>query len=146
MRDQCSSRYEESIVMSEKLDFTQTAALKTTLRGLSETLRATVRQHLLKSDDERANLLADRVGDLEDASVTDLILDLDLAEIDRDLEHLRDVEAALQRMQQRTYGTCSVCRGVIPYERLTAYPTAKRCFRCQRVHEKTYLQKSTPKL
>lgn len=132
--------------MSEQLDLKQVATLKTTLRGLLVTLRESVRQHLLKSDDDRARLLADRVGDLEDESVTDLIIDLDLAEIDRDLEHLRDVEAALQRMQQQTYGVCVTCGGAIPYERLTAYPTAKRCFRCQRVHEKTYMEKSTPKL
>lgn len=132
--------------MREQLNLEQTAILKETLRDLSGQLRETLRQHLLKSDDDRTRLLADRVGDLEDASVTDLIVDLDLAEIDRDLEELRDVEAALGRMQQRTYGVCIACNGAIPYERLTAYPTAKRCVRCQRVHEKTFMEKGTPRM
>jgi DnaK suppressor protein len=132
--------------MSEPLAPQQAATLKSTLSGRMTTLRETVRQHLLKCDDDRARLLADRVRDAEDESVADLIVDLDLAEIDRDLEELRDVEAALARIQQRTYGTCISCRGAIPYERLTAYPTAKRCHRCQRVHEKTYVQKGTPRL
>lgn len=132
--------------MNERLELKQAATLKTRLIGLSATLRETLREHLLNTDDDRARLLADRVGDLEDDSVTDLLIDLDLAAIDRDIEELRDVEAALRRMQQRTYGVCINCNGAIPYERLTAYPTAKRCHRCQRIHEKTYIGKSTPKL
>jgi RNA polymerase-binding protein DksA len=127
--------------MTEHLEPQQTATLKRTLRGSMETLREVIRQHLLKCDDDRARLLADRVRDAEDESVADLIVDLDLAEIDRDLEELRDVEAALARMQQGAYGTCTTCGGAIPYERLTAYPTAKRCHRCQGVYEKTYAQK-----
>jgi DnaK suppressor protein len=130
--------------MSEPLDRQQAATLKRTLRARLETLREVVRQHLLKCDDDRARLLADRVRDAEDESVADLIVDLDLAEIDRDLEELRDVESALQRMQQLTYGTCITCRAPIPFERLTAYPTAKRCHRCQGMYEKTYAQKGTP--
>ncbi len=132
--------------MSDHLEPQQAATLKRTLRGKREALRDVIRQHLLKCDDDRARLLADRVRDAEDDSVADLIVDLDLAEIDRDLEELRDAEAALERMQQGVYGTCVTCRGVIPYERLTAYPTAKRCHRCQGVYEKTYFQKSTPRL
>jgi DnaK suppressor protein len=132
--------------MSEQLDLKQTATLKVTLRDTLQRLRETLRQHLLKSDDDRAHLLADRVGDLEDESVADLIMDLELAEIDRDLEGLRDSAAALQRMQQGTYAVCISCGGPIPFERLRAYPTAKRCVRCQRIHEKTYMEKSTPKL
>lgn len=132
--------------MSQHLDSKQSASLKATLNRLSGTLQAAVRKHLLKSDDERARLLADRVGDLADESVNDLIIDLDLAEVDRDLEELRDVQAALERMQQRTYGVCIACGSAIPFDRLVAYPTAKRCVRCQRVHENTYAEKSTPRL
>jgi DnaK suppressor protein len=132
--------------MSEQFNANHTATLKTTLRDTTQRLRETLQQHLLKSDDDRARLLADRVGDLEDDSVADLIMDLDLAEIDRDLEGLRDAAAALQRMQQGKYAVCITCGLPIPFERLRAYPTAKRCVRCQRIHEKTYLEKSTPKL
>ncbi|HTY93936.1 MAG TPA: TraR/DksA C4-type zinc finger protein [Steroidobacteraceae bacterium] len=132
--------------MDQELDTKQTASLKGTLDRLSATLQAAVRTHLLKSDDERARLLADRVGDLEDEAVNDLIIDLDLAQIDRDLDELRDVQAALERMRQRTYGVCITCGGAISFDRLEAYPTAKRCVRCQRIHEKTYQEKSTPRL
>jgi RNA polymerase-binding transcription factor DksA len=132
--------------MSAHFTASQSAALKAALRSRFESLRGKVHEHLLKSDDERARLLADSVRDAEDESVADLLIDLDLAEIDRDLEELRDVEDALARMEQTTYGVCSDCRTLIPLERMTAYPTAKRCFRCQTLHEKTYAGKSMPKL
>jgi DnaK suppressor protein len=132
--------------MTDHLTPWQGTTLKATLRSRFATLRQTLHEHLLKSDDERARLLADSVRDAEDESVADLVIDLDLAEIDRDLEELRDVEAALERLQQKTYGVCADCRASIPFARLTAYPTAKRCVRCQTLHEKTYAGKATPKM
>jgi RNA polymerase-binding transcription factor DksA len=132
--------------MIVELSPSQSAALKTMLRKRFEALRDVLHEALLKSDDDRAKLLADSVRDAEDESVADLLIDLDLAEVDRHLEELRDVEGALGRLQQKTYGSCMSCTGSIPYERLAAYPTAKRCYRCQRVHEKTYAEKATPSL
>jgi RNA polymerase-binding transcription factor DksA len=38
---------------------------------------------------------------------------------------LRDVEQALERLDQGTYGQCEVCGRPIPDERLEAYPTAR---------------------
>jgi DnaK suppressor protein len=48
---------------------------------------------------------------------------------------LGDIEAALVRIQTGAYGTCSDCACTIPEERLSAYPTAKRCWPCQTQHE-----------
>lgn len=132
--------------MTSPLQPKQQAALKGTLRSRLESLLEEVRQDLLTSDDDRAALLADRVRDVGDESLADLIVDLDLADIDRDLEELRDVEAALARMSLGAYGTCLNCGGPIPVERLEAYPTAKRCQPCQRVHERSYAHKGQPSL
>jgi DnaK suppressor protein len=132
--------------MKAPLDPQAVSTLANALRARLQTLRGTIREHLEKSDDDRARLLADRVGDAEDESVADLIVDLDLAEIDRDVEEIRDVEAALARMRDGSYGVCASCRGAIAFERLTAYPSAKRCVRCQRLYEKTYVQKGHPTL
>jgi len=132
--------------MKERLTPQQLSTLTVALRERLTALRAVLSQHMLKSDDDRTRLLADRVRDEEDESVADLIVDLDLAEIDRDIEELRDVEAALARVREGAYGACTGCAGAIPYQRLVAYPTAKRCIRCQRVHEKTYRHTATPTL
>jgi RNA polymerase-binding transcription factor DksA len=56
--------------------------------------------------------------------------------LDRQLVELRDVAAALQRINDGTYGTCVDCGGPIVYGRLKAYPAAKRCTPCQVAHER----------
>lgn len=128
--------------MTHQLLPAEITTLKTALRYRLDALLEEVRQDLLTSDDDRAALLADRVRDVGDESLADLIVDLDLADTDRDLEELRDVEAALARIGLGIYGMCVDCGGPIPVERLTAFPTAKRCQPCQRMHEKTFAQKS----
>ncbi len=47
------------------------------------------------------------------------------------LETLHDVDAALKRMDEGTYGTCSVCGDEIPIERLEARPHANLCMACK---------------
>lgn len=132
--------------MTSQLSPPQVASLKSALRARLAALLEEVRQDLVTSDDDRAALLADRVRDVGDESLADLIVDLDLADTDRDLEELRDVEAALARMALGTYGMCVDCGGPIPFERLQAQVTAKRCESCQRYFERTFAQKGKPTL
>jgi len=132
--------------MSDLLSIEERSALERTLRQRFAALAEEVRQDLLKSDDDRAAMLADRVRDVGDESMADLIVDLDLADTDRDLQELKDVEAALTRMHLGTFGTCLDCGGPIRVERLAAYPTAQRCQPCQAMHEKTYAQQGRASL
>ena len=126
--------------MTDLLPMAEKAKLEKALRQRFTALLEEVREDLLKSDDDRSAMLADRVRDVGDESMADLIVDLDLADTDRDLRELKDVEAALTRLRLGTYGTCMHCGGPIRAERLAAYPTAKRCQPCQALHEKTYVQ------
>jgi DnaK suppressor protein len=48
-----------------------------------------------------------------------------------DLKLLREVEAALRRIEQSTYGVCAACDEPISAKRLEAVPWAKFCVRCQ---------------
>jgi len=132
--------------MSDLLSIEERSALERTLRQRFAALAEEVRQDLLKSDDDRAAMLADRVRDVGDESMADLLVDLDLADTDRDLQELKDVEAALTRMHLGTFGTCLDCGGPIRVERLAAYPTAQRCQPCQAMHEKTYAQQGRASL
>jgi len=124
--------------MKNQLSPWQMTTLESRLRHRLGELHATLRQHLAKSDDDRTRLLADRVRDLEDESVADLLIDVDLAEVDREIAEVRDVEAALARIRATTYGVCVKCGGAIPYERLAVQPVANRCRECQSVYEKTH--------
>ncbi len=42
-----------------------------------------------------------------------------------------DIIAALQKVDEGTYGTCDRCGREIPAERLEAVPTAARCVECK---------------
>lgn len=48
---------------------------------------------------------------------------------------LRDVEAALRRMDEGTYGLCISCGEHLPIERLEVLPQVARCLPCQRAAE-----------
>jgi RNA polymerase-binding protein DksA len=60
-----------------------------------------------------------------------------LAEEDMLEKTLRDIEAALDRIAQGTYGVCKYCQKPIDQRRLMAQPTAGACIEC-----KTKLQNS----
>jgi DnaK suppressor protein len=44
---------------------------------------------------------------------------------------LREVNEALQRIQQGTYGICEGCEKEIPRKRLEVFPAARHCVECQ---------------
>jgi DnaK suppressor protein len=88
----------------------------------------------------RAELAAatERVAALE-AEYEGLLADPDAIQEDRDstrilLEATRAVaqsaQEAVERVEQGTYGRCSVCGKVIPAERLEAIPGADTCVSC----------------
>lgn len=60
------------------------------------------------------------------------------AMLDRFRQQLADIEAARDRIRRGEYGICIDCRQSIPYARLKAYPTAKRCAACQHRHEQLF--------
>lgn len=86
------------------------------------------------------------VGDPGDESVARMQADLSIEEAGRELEELRDIDAALQRIADGTYGYCDKCGNEIEYRRLEAQPTAVRCVECQTQYEKTHAHRGTPTL
>ncbi len=57
-----------------------------------------------------------------------------LAEIDA--RELTQIDRALARLKQGTYGLCEACHGKIPVGRLNALPYSTLCIECQREMEK----------
>lgn len=84
--------------------------------------------------------------DSGDASMGDLLADLNAAMIDRQILEIRDIEAARLRIENKEFGICQNCGEGIAFERRLAYPTAKRCISCQQQYEKNYATESTPSL
>lgn len=58
---------------------------------------------------------------------------LDLIESEQ--EELREIDAALERMADGSYGACEVCGAVLSYQRLMAVPYARLCVDCKRREE-----------
>jgi RNA polymerase-binding protein DksA len=101
-------------------------------------LREEIRQELLDSDQEHFIDLAGQVHDLEEESVADLLIDLDLAIVDMHVDEIRAIDAALIRIATGQYGTCIDCNDEIELDRLRAQPTAKRCQPCQATYERNH--------
>ncbi len=80
--------------------------------------------------------LGERAADSSDEALLDTLSATDEALIRQNLQDVRDIAAARQRIAAGTYGECIDCGEEIAYERLLAYPTAKRCINCQREHER----------
>ena len=109
-------------------------------------LREQIRLQLLNSDEQTYIDLAGLVHDIGEASVADLLVDLQLADIDRHINEIRDIDAALLRIAAGSYGVCTDCTTPIADDRLQVYPTAKRCHRCQVKHEHDYIGTKTPSM
>ena len=45
-------------------------------------------------------------------------------------EHLAQIEVAIRRLDEGTYGTCQRCHEPIPFARLEARPYSQRCVSC----------------
>ena len=95
--------------MTRNLQNKQLDSLQAAMRARQTQLREEIRQALIKSDSEHYLQIADSVRELEDESFSDLIVDVGLAEIDRDLDELRAIDAALLRMAEGSYGVCEAC-------------------------------------
>lgn len=111
-----------------------------------EELREEIRQDLLDTREEHFIDLAGQVRDLEEQSVADLLVDIDLELMDRHVGEARDIEAALSRIDTGRYGVCAGCGEDIPTARLRAFPTAKRCRPCQERYERSHAGNQTPSL
>jgi DnaK suppressor protein len=77
----------------------------------------------------------DAALDVGDQSQADLTKDMDLTFLERQNETRKDIEAALGRIEEGTYGLCESCGDEIPEKRLTAMPFARFCITCQERHE-----------
>jgi RNA polymerase-binding protein DksA len=128
------------------LDQQTTVDLKTQLRGRAQQLRQEIAETLERSTDESHVRIAEQARDAEDDSFSNLIVDLNLSDIDRDAEELRRIDSALTRLTSGTYGDCVTCGQEIPLARLRAEPTASRCVSCQELYEKTHATGTTPRL
>jgi len=79
------------------------------------------------------------VADTKDLASSQAIDEVGVAEVERDRDELRQIEAAFQRLAQGRYGQCVDCGDTIDAARLAAQPAATRCLTCQQQREHAQL-------
>jgi len=124
----------------------QIEVLKRTIARRHAELLEETREDVGRARDESYGALAGPVTDSGDRATAGLLADLGQAEISRDLRELQELEAALARIDQGTFGKCIECGVEIAFKRLAAYPVATRCAGCQSLHERTYAHLGEAKL
>jgi RNA polymerase-binding protein DksA len=86
------------------------------------------------------------VGDEVDRATAATVADFDNEIARRHGAELRQIDAALARIDGHCYGTCEDCGADIGYARLAAFPAANRCIDCQRLRERMHAHEATPSL
>ncbi|MBE0619825.1 MAG: TraR/DksA family transcriptional regulator [Burkholderiales bacterium] len=73
----------------------------------------------------------------DDDGAADAAAEMEVAMTIRESQELQEIEAALARIGDGSYGTCSDCGDEIGMARLKANPSARRCLPCQEKYEQT---------
>jgi len=103
-------------------------------------LLAELRRHAQHINDEQARALDIANDDLQqssDLAVRDVIQELALQLSDHESKIVADIDQALMRMNEGSYGVCVRCGHEIDERRLEAVPTARYDAACQTEIEAT---------
>jgi len=79
---------------------------------------------------------AQDIGDIIDSVSEERTRELDLILTDREKRKLAQIDDALERIDEDTYGLCEECGVKIPKARLKVLPFAKYCVECQEKNER----------
>jgi DnaK suppressor protein len=94
---------------------------------------ATLRdEHRGSLDDEVEEVAGTTDNDLAQTATATLGREIDYTLGDNSKQVLSEIDAALTRIEDGTYGTCAQCGGEIPRGRLEAQPWASLCIDCRR--------------
>ena len=101
-----------------------------------------MREDLIKEIKEKAqsetnDTTKTEVGDIYDLASNERDRELNLLISDRDRDKLLQIEDAVKRIDEGTYGICEECESPIPKERLLIMPFARLCVSCQAESEKS---------
>jgi DnaK suppressor protein len=88
-----------------------------------------------KLKEESYTLGTDGIQDMADAASNSYNADILMSISDNDLNLLKDIDNALDKIRTGTYGICEECEEKINEKRLEANPVARYCITCKRMME-----------
>ena len=80
---------------------------------------------------DREDITIEQAADELDAVQLAALRDQAISDLDRESRMLREVNAALERFEDGSYGVCDECDEEISPRRLDALPWARHCVHCQ---------------
>ena len=113
-------------------------ALQERRRALVEGVREDLREVVVR-DKALVGDSTDLAQDLTEESVS-------LGILATEEEELAQIEAALRRIEEGTYGICEVCGEPIPLKRLRFLPYATKCVKCKSMEERAASTRYSPGL
>jgi DnaK suppressor protein len=119
----------------EKENKTRDAELRTILVELRDEILGKIAQEMGTKLDEDPRMSTLSTMDVGDLSQFDQDEDIDYTLLNRHIERLREVEDALDRLEEGRYGICEDCGAAINLERLQVLPFTTCCVRCQERRE-----------
>jgi DnaK suppressor protein len=108
-----------------------TAAQLEKMRNLLVTRRSRLLGNSRSKLGEVEELGTDSGGDSADRAAVSLDRDIMVDSAARETKEIRDIEAALAKIDAGTYGICDECNVPIPMARLEYMPNAQFCIGCQ---------------
>jgi RNA polymerase-binding transcription factor DksA len=112
--------------------------LQQQLRDRETALRAEVKSVRDEEADKPSAVVRNQNEDLGELGEEHIRGAVRYAEQERDIEELRDIEDANERIALGSYGECVDCGIDIPLQRLQAQPAARRCITCQESFERSH--------
>ena len=110
------------------------------LQHYKQLLLAELRLHARHVSEEQANaieLADDGAKESADLALRDLMSEMVLNLGERESQMIADIDQALLRMEEGSYGRCTKCNRQIDERRLEALPTARYDAACQEAIEAT---------
>lgn len=92
-------------------------------------------ESLAQSRREASGDLSDLPLHMADAGTDTFEQDFTLGLMENEGEEVREIDAALDRMGEQTYGVCERCNKQITENRLKAIPYSRLCIRCKEKEE-----------
>ena len=109
----------------------QMAKFEAQLRSDRAAALGSVQEELRQTSDPDDTSLEKIPSDAGDRSEADRETDTTISMAQRHAVELEQIDAALARIADGTYGECEECGGDIGVARLEAQPTARLCIECQ---------------
>jgi DnaK suppressor protein len=114
-----------------------TQEIRNALRERHSELRTEYDQTVADIAELQRDRLTDSAGDDQaDTGTKTFEREQEISLANNILERINQVERALERLDEGSYGWCERCGNAIPVERLAAFPSATLCVSCKQLEER----------